>query len=176
MKYNPNLDREGNRVLYLVNEMLQDMSSFVPLDRKIVIIYNDRKEIEDYDYPDFDGEDVDDVDYLNFDDEEEEENDLHFAIYEGEMGEETTLKEGFFYLLSFLNPDLPHESVVLLGIRLAQGLSQLDMAKKIGISKQAYFNMETGKIKVPQNVREKVCFLCKDPLGRYNFEVSDFGI
>lgn len=158
MKYNPNLDREGNRVLYLVNEMLQDISSFVPLDSKLVIVYNDKKEIEDYDYPDLDG------------------NDLHFAIYDGEVGEETTLKKGFFYLLSFLNPDLPHESVVLLGIRLAQGLSQLDMAKKIGISKQAYFNMETGKIKVSQNVREKVCFLCKDPLGRYNFEVSDFGI
>lgn len=158
MKYNPNLDREGNRVLYLVNEMLQDISSFVPLDSKLVIVYNDKKEIEDYDYPDLDG------------------NDLHFSIYDGEVGEETTLKKGFFYLLSFLNPDLPHESVVLLGIRLAQGLSQLDMAKKIGISKQAYFNMETGKIKVSQNVREKVCFLCKDPLGRYNFEVSDFGI
>lgn len=112
MKYNPNLDREGNRVLYLVNEMLQDISSFVPLDSKLVIVYNDKKEIEDYDYPDLDG------------------NDLHFAIYDGEVGEETTLKKGFFYLLSFLNPDLPHESVVLLGIRLIQGLTQLELAEK----------------------------------------------
>ncbi len=158
MKYNPNLDREGNRVLYLVNEMLQDISSFVPLDSKLVIVYNDKKEIEDYDYPDLDG------------------NDLHFAIYDGEVGEETTLKKGFFYLLSFLNPNLPHESVVLLGIRLIQGLTQLELAEKIGISKQAYFNMETGKIKVSQNVKEKVCFLCKDPLDSYNFEPEDFGI
>ena len=150
--------REKNRVLYLVNEMLQDISSFVPLDSKLVIVYNDKKEIEDYDYPDLDG------------------NDLHFAIYDGEVGEETTLKKGFFYLLSFLNPDLPHESVVLLGIRLIQGLTQLELAEKIGISKQAYFNMETGKIKVSQNVKEKACLIKNNLLDNLNFELSDFGI
>lgn len=156
--------REKNRVLYLVNEMLQDISSFIPLDSKVVIIYNNKKEIEDYDYPEFDGKDID--------------GECHtpYILNEYEEGEETTLKKGFFYLLSFLNPDLPHESVVLLGIRLIQGLTQLELAEKIGISKQAYFNMETGKIKVSQNVKEKVCFLCKDPLESYNFEPEDFGI
>lgn len=160
---NKNLTREQNRVLYLVNEMLQDMSSFVPLDRKIVIIYNDRNEIEDYDYPNLDGEKKENIN-------------VHFAIYEREVGEETTLKQAFFYFLSIINPNLPYESVVLLGIRLICGLSQVEMARKIGITKQAFFTMETGKRKVSKNVREKICFLCKDFLDRYNFDPNDFDI
>lgn len=158
MKYNPNLDREGNRVLYLVNEMLQDISSFVPLDSKLVIVYNDKKEIEDYDYPDLDG------------------NDLHFAIYDGEVGEETTLKKAFFYFLSFLNPNLAHDSIVLLGIRLANGFTQVEMAKQLGISKQAYSKMENSESKVSKNVREKACLIKNNLLDNLNFELSDFGI
>lgn len=73
--------REKNRVLYLVNEMLQDISSFIPLDSKVVIIYNNKKEIEDYDYPEFDGKDIDG------------ECHIPYILNEYEEGEETTLKK-----------------------------------------------------------------------------------
>lgn len=156
--------REKNRVLYLVNEMLQDISSFIPLDSKVVIIYNNKKEIEDYDYPEFDGKDIDG------------ECHIPYILNEYEEGEETTLKKAFFYFLSFLNHNLAHDSIVLLGIRLANGLTQVEMAKQLGISKQAYSKMENSESKVSKNVREKACLIKNNLLDNLNFELSDFGI
>lgn len=64
----------------------------------------------------------------------------------------------------------------LIGIRLANGFTQVEMAKQLGISKQAYSKMENSESKVSKNVREKACLIKNNLLDNLNFELSDFGI
>lgn len=154
--------REINRITYLINELLADFSSGLPLNSKIVIIYDKNGNIEDYDML---GDVNDDgMDNILFD---EEDIHLPFVAYEDEKYEKTDRKTALIYFLSYIHPELPYNACVLKAIRLIFDLSQVDMANRLGITKQALFKMENGVIPVSKNVIEKISLLD-------NFSKNDF--
>ncbi|AXF52130.1 MAG: HTH_XRE protein [Podoviridae sp. ctcf755] len=155
-------NREINRITYLINEILADFSSGVPLNSKIVIIYDKNGNIEDYDMLD----DVNDdgMDNILFD---EEDIHLPFIAYEDEEYEETDRKTALIYFLSCIHPDLPYNACVLKAIRLIFDLSQQDMANRLEIARQFYNQMENGSRPVSKNVIEKIAMLD-------NFSENDF--
>lgn len=46
------------------------------------------------------------------------------------------------------------------GIRYDAGLTQSEMAKKLGISEATYINYENGKSKIPYKVAIMICDIC----------------
>lgn len=145
-------NREKNRIIYLINELLEDLANYIPLNETIAVITKNG-EIEDYDYQ------------LDFNDDDAYHEPI--IIYSDEEYYISTIKDTLFWFFHLINDDKPYASNVLIAIRHILRLSQIDFANELGITKQAYFNMEKGIRPVSKNVIEKICSLKE-------FEKEDF--
>lgn len=144
MQNNQPLDkRQKNRVTYLINELLEDLANFIPLEQKIVVIIKDG-EYEDYEHVEYDAE-----------------NDVHepIVIYSDEEYYISTIKETLFLFFALVNDNVPYASAVLTAIRHIYGISQQEMANQLGITRQALSQMEKGDRSVSKNVIKKICLL-----------------
>lgn len=142
-----NTKREKNRIVYLINELLEDLSSQIPLNETIIVIIKNG-EIEDYDYQNVEFESNDHKIYHE-----------PIVLYQDEDFYISTIKETLFLFFHLTNQEIPYASAVLMAIRHILGISQLEFAKELGITKQAYFQMEKGNRPVSKNVIKKICLL-----------------